>query len=174
MRTYVIATVIVVCCAPCASARAECPPAARTVVEQYLQFDFAGGRLTARDTQMRKLTMDNGDPPVGPATVTKSFRVLSSAPGDEGNCLVRVRFVVYGTVGDRFVFKRHAPRNEDGTVSVFCDGNECRLNVEPRAFTIPPHAGREGMLAWLQNMMRVAGNEKAELESLRKSIEALP
>lgn len=174
MRTCVIAGVIAVCCAPCATARANCAPAARTVVEQYLQLDFAGDRLTAHDAKMRKLTMENGDPPVGPATATKSFRVVSSAPGDNGDCLVRVRFVVYGIVGDRFVFKRHAPRNEDATVSVYCDGDECRINVAPTAFTTPPHAGRAGMLAWLQNMMRVAGNEKAALQSLQKAIEALP
>src|SRR5262245_19520702 len=120
MRALVIAGVVVVCCAPCASARAACPPAARTVVEQYLQFDFAGDRLTAHDAKMRKLTMENGDPPVGPATVTKAFRVLASTPGDNGDCRVRVRFVVYGTVGDRFVFKQHPPRNEDAVVGVFC------------------------------------------------------
>lgn len=174
MRTSVIAGVIAVCCAPCATARANCAPAARTVVEQYLQLDFAGDRLTAHDGKMRKLTMENGDPPVGPATATKEFRVVSSAPGDNGDCLVRVRFVVYGIVGDRFVFKRHAPRSEDATVSVYCDGDECRINVAPTAFTIPPHVGRIGMLAWLDDRSTVAVSEKSELQALRKAIAALP
>lgn len=77
-------------------------------------------------------------------------------------------------IGDRFVFKRHAPRNEDATLSVYCDGDECRINVAPTAMTIPPHVGRIGMLAWLDDRSTVAVSEKSELQALRKAIAALP
>jgi len=156
----------------------NCPCEARDVVNQFLQYDFEGYRLSSKGHEnIWELTDRNGEPPTYPLSVTKQYRIIGMEGYNKQACRINVEFTIYGTIiegKNGLVFNRE-PSNEEWMVIVNCNNGICRISLKRDEFKLPPHAGKNAIARWLSQLeqIRKMPQEKIKDENLRKHTQSL-
>jgi hypothetical protein len=129
---------------------------------------FIGGSDSAFKESLT-LTLNDGDPPPGPIIVTRGYRITKEIQ-ENGECHITVSFDRLGTITENLIFH---PRSEAETASIWilCEEGTCKVHMDDKHYGLPPHVGKEGILAWLRKLH--SGDQAAKVAALEKIVRSL-